>query len=1209
MSKKRNLIAAFLIFASIFLSFPVQPYAKLIVKSSTTLPSGGHGFGIRLDVNDNIYLRTCPASSCPWESLSIAKFNSSLIFETSITYTNTNGIQDYAMRFDSFNNLYVVGHSSEGVQNNNAMILKYSPSLELISSTTFNGDMNGNDSARDIAIDKNNNIFLAGHINWLDSLWLAKYNSNLVLQASTTLKGNPQYTVAEDIKIDDNGDIWLAGSVGAKGWLGRYNKSFILQSSQTITEGLGISNGCEDNAYILAIDISTGNIWVSGYSQGPLCSNSWGWRGKYNTLFAFISSITFECCGNPISVDNLSHFWEIWGDSLIKYDSSPNIISSITIGGLKSMYVKSSTQCWVSAAIGEDMWIGIIEDVYPPLVPILSSISNIFSITWNWNIPPPTTIYYNDATSYYVINESSQPVSPVLSSSTLSWTEIDLSTNTVYMRAVVAANQFGVSTSAFITKYTLAAVPENLFVSEVFITSVTLSWSSNGNPSYTRYEILQSTDNFSIDISTPVSINSGLTALTSAIYNLMDATTYYFNVRAYNNEDVATEYSNIVSSITLPCPVPDNPVINNIYTKAISTKAINWSWEYAGTNPIEGFRLISSTGGYIANNLSPSTTFYIQKELLPNTSSRIQVEAYYLIKSSTSNFHTIYTLANPPVNSVIKEVYQSSAAINWQINGNSAETIYQIYSSTDKISFALTINTTGTNIIVTNLFENTTYSWKIRSVNGDGIASNYDITISTYIPYIPPEPSSNLIAISSEPNKVSLSWGASPTAQVTQYNIYTDSGSGIINYNQPISTVIAQTLSLYISGISSGTYYYAIRAQKYTCEEKNITVKASVEVMPGEPLPLWVQERISVPKTGQKIWGNRLNVFAELIRGDPSYIKEIRFQYRASTIGAWVNIPAVYSNNPDNKKPYYIHWDVSGLAKQEYQIRAQAVNINNQADPYAPGVFISVSNNNPNIMSNISGNAVIYTEKIYAGAINEIKVGALDQNHCLEITIPPGALTADTILNIINPPAIISQVPRWLLETGLFYEIYLESGQANLNQKAVLKTNYMDEDNNGLIDGTLARADRLSFMRYDQGNWLKEYPTEIDLNKKIITMGTMHLSIYGIFSLAAENLNNIRIYPNPYKPNDGKDDTGKPYNPYDSNSGIIFDNLTQAARIEIYTITGQLVWRKTTDDTSGKIQWDARNQSGKDVASGGYIVLIIDTASGQKKVKKIGIIR
>ncbi|MCG2726260.1 MAG: hypothetical protein L6420_08440, partial [Elusimicrobia bacterium] len=814
-----------------------------------------------------------------------------------------------------------------------------------------------------------------------------------------------------------------------------------------------------------------------------------------------------------------------------------------------------------------------------------------------------------DATSYYVIDENSQSVSPVLSSSTLSWTEIGLSTNTAYTRAVVAANQFGVSTSSFLTKYTSASPPDNLVMDEVFITSATLSWSANDNPAYTRYEILQSTDNFETNISTPVPLSAGLLSLTTDLYNLSGGTTYYFKARAYSNEDTPTEFSNIASTITLPYPIPDNPIIDETYTQAISTNAINWSWTYNSTQPIEGFRLISSTGGYISAELLPSTTFFIQNELLPNTSSTIQVKAYYLIKTSTSDFKTIHTLANPPITS-IDEIYQSSVTINWSANANSAMTVYEIYRSSDEVNFELAANTTNLYITDINLLENASYYYKARSINGDNIMSDFDITKIAFVPYIPPMPPTGFMAISDQANKVTLSWEASPTVEVTQYNVYTDSGTGIIDYSIPIMTVSANTLSLYISGISSGTYYYAIRAQKYTREEKNTNLKASVNVIPGEPFPLWAQAKISAPKAGKKIWGNRLNVFGELIKGSPSYTKEIAFQYRASTTGVWVNIPAVYYNNPDPKPPYYLHWDVTGLAKQEYEIRAQAVNTNNQSDPYAPSLFITVDNNNPDINANISGNAISHSEKIYGNANNIITVGALDQNHYLEITAPPNTV-ADTVINIISPPAIVPNAPRNLSETGLFYEINLESGQTALNKKATLKSNYIDDDNNGLIDGTLARADRLSFIHYNQlaGRWEKEFVTAINTSDKTITMETNHFSIYGIFSPAAANLNSVRIYPVPFKPNDGADDTGKPYNPADLSSGIIFDNLTQAARIEIYTVTGQLVWKKTTNDTSGKLQWDAKNNDGKETASGGYIALIIDTVTGQKAVKKIAIIR
>ena len=78
------------------------------------------------------------------------------------------------------------------------------------------------------------------------------------------------------------------------------------------------------------------------------------------------------------------------------------------------------------------------------------------------------------------------------------------------------------------------------------------------------------------------------------------------------------------------------------------------------------------------------------------------------------------------------------------------------------------------------------------------------------------------------------------------------------------------------------------------------------------------------------------------------------------------------------------------------------------------------------------------------------------------------------------------------------------------------------------------------------------------------------------------DLLNVRVYPNPYKLYDGNADTG-------DSRGIIFDQLTQDATIRIFNIAGELV-RELSG--TGKISWDARNSSGKEVASGVYIYLV-----------------
>lgn len=107
---------------------------------------------------------------------------------------------------------------------------------------------------------------------------------------------------------------------------------------------------------------------------------------------------------------------------------------------------------------------------------------------------------------------------------------------------------------------------------------------------------------------------------------------------------------------------------------------------------------------------------------------------------------------------------------------------------------------------------------------------------------------------------------------------------------------------------------------------------------------------------------------------------------------------------------------------------------------------------------------------------------------------------------------------------------------------------------------------------------------------------------------AAADLSQVRVYPMPYKPNGGDPDHGARFDPGDPNSGIIFDNLTQQTTIKIYTAAGQLVISFDSNAPTGRIQWDARNGSGRDVATGFYIAVI--TSPGQPaRTKRMLIIR
>jgi hypothetical protein len=111
---------------------------------------------------------------------------------------------------------------------------------------------------------------------------------------------------------------------------------------------------------------------------------------------------------------------------------------------------------------------------------------------------------------------------------------------------------------------------------------------------------------------------------------------------------------------------------------------------------------------------------------------------------------------------------------------------------------------------------------------------------------------------------------------------------------------------------------------------------------------------------------------------------------------------------------------------------------------------------------------------------------------------------------------------------------------------------------------------------------------EEDLERELgrITITLNHFSYYGFGATGfAKDNNNVIVYPNPAK----------------QREEIYFDNVSEGAVIEIYTVAGELVER--IDVTQCPQPWDI-----KDIASGVYLYTVTGGGGG-KSVGKIGIVR
>ena len=93
----------------------------------------------------------------------------------------------------------------------------------------------------------------------------------------------------------------------------------------------------------------------------------------------------------------------------------------------------------------------------------------------------------------------------------------------------------------------------------------------------------------------------------------------------------------------------------------------------------------------------------------------------------------------------------------------------------------------------------------------------------------------------------------------------------------------------------------------------------------------------------------------------------------------------------------------------------------------------------------------------------------------------------------------------------------------------------------------------------------------------------------------APNLAGASVFPNPYRP-------------YKGHIFVTFDDLTEQAKLEVFTITGQKVWSIEETDGDGKVIWNVVNQSGRKLASGIYICRATNN-KGEEKFFKLAVIR
>ncbi len=237
-------------------------------------------------------------------AFSIANAQINVLWESRFTSANSNTDTGKEIAIDQSGNVYVTGTSYTDVTNGfDIVTIKYDPLGVQLWSATFNGSGSSLDEARDIAVDKNGDVFVTGFTASTGPNYdyvTIKYNNAGAQQWATTYDGSGNgFDEAYAIAVDTSGNCYITGSAdegaqgsnfvtikydnsGAQQWLRSYDGtgSSIDAGTQiklddqfdVYVSGHSTGAGTDLDITTIKYDNSGTQQWLSSYNNSPLNS-------------------------------------------------------------------------------------------------------------------------------------------------------------------------------------------------------------------------------------------------------------------------------------------------------------------------------------------------------------------------------------------------------------------------------------------------------------------------------------------------------------------------------------------------------------------------------------------------------------------------------------------------------------------------------------------------------------------------------------------------------------------------------------------------------------------------------------------------------------------------------------------------------------------------------------------------------------------------
>ncbi|HAM88042.1 MAG: hypothetical protein US83_C0001G0013 [Candidatus Falkowbacteria bacterium GW2011_GWC2_38_22] len=253
-----------------------------------------------------------------------------------LTYNSGASQWDFAnaVILDSQNNIYIVG--SRETDNTDWVIRKYTSTGILDTSwgsagmVTYNSGASQSDDANTIIIDSQNNIYIAGFQGTNGADWaIRKYTSAGILDTDwgfsglvTYNSGDLQLDYARAIAIDSQNNIYVAGSQQTNGYdwiIRKYTSTGTLDTSWGTSGILTYNSGasqadharsitldCQNNIYVAGYQGTNGTDWaIRKYTSTGILDTSWGTSG----ILTYNSGASQWDYAQAITIDNQNNIY------------------------------------------------------------------------------------------------------------------------------------------------------------------------------------------------------------------------------------------------------------------------------------------------------------------------------------------------------------------------------------------------------------------------------------------------------------------------------------------------------------------------------------------------------------------------------------------------------------------------------------------------------------------------------------------------------------------------------------------------------------------------------------------------------------------------------------------------------------------------------------------------------------------------------------